>query len=595
MTAPNQPQVPGPAPVGDARTLSGISAREQAESLDEFLGGFWTSGSRLSVPQVLSTEEGMDLPWPAFDALHEWGLHRFLVPDGFGGRLTSLEELFQLFRTISRRDIRIVVALGSGMLGANPVWLWGSDPQRRWLAERVLAGELGSFGMSERDHGSDLAGCTFTAQRRGDKFYLTGEKWPIGNGNRGSFVTVYAQTGPGSFSLLLVDKTSVPKSKLRALPMVGTLGMRGHDLSGLTFDDCPVPVSAVIGGGGAGIAQTLKTLQITRTIIAATSLGALDTALRICLQYTQERRLYGSAIESIPVIRDTLTRVYLDILIGECASLPAARALAVLPERLSLWSSIVKYLVPVMADEDLAQLATVLSARYYLQDTERSRLFQKIQRDHAVVGIFEGTTHVNLSVIARHLASLAESREPGESHDDVLLSQLFSVDGTSAIWHPDGNMLTLISSGPDPAVRGWSYVKDQVARCVTTNPVHAELLDVVNRVDALWSEHQRRVAELNPGSMSRTPARGFSEARVFALLYAAAACVLTWWHSKDNGALAEPFNRGEWVVLALWRILQRLDSTVTLPERHAEAAAQWMFDQHMGDRSFSVAPTRLLR
>ncbi|MFD9466950.1 acyl-CoA dehydrogenase family protein [Streptomyces sp. NPDC060027] len=578
---------------GETFSPSGVSARAAVESLEEFLGGYWEPDSRLSVRQVLSTDDGDDLPWKAVEALFEWGFQDYLVPAEFGGQLNCLEELFQVCRAISRRDVRLVVAYGSGMLGANPVWLWGDAGQRGWLAGRVLAGDLGSFGMSERDHGSDLANCEFTARRDGGSFRLTGEKWPIGNATRGTFVTLYAKTGPSKFSLLLVDKSALPESGWANLPRVMTLGLRGHDLSGLTFEDCEVPASSVIGTGGTGIAQTLKTLQITRTIIAATSLGTLDTGLRICLEHTRQRHLYGAAIEELPLIRDLLTGVYLDILIGECVSLPATRALTLLPERLSLWSSVVKYLVPEIVEEGMTQLSKVLSARYYLQDTERSRLFQKLQRDHAVVGIFEGTSHVNLSVIASHLCALPAT---GTAPDDDLLRQIFGTSGTTAVWRPDGEDLRLLSPGPDPASAGWAHVKQEIAGRVGAEPVNAEILDAMDRLDAVRSGHEQRAAGMGLGSSPRMPSRGFNEARTWALLHAASCCVLTWWYSREEeGALDPPFADGEWLVLCLWRLLQRFDSTVMLPERYARDAAAWMSGQYVNDRSFSLTSTRLSR
>src|SRR4029450_9223690 len=131
-------------------------------------------------------------------------------------------------------------------------------------------------------------------------------------------------------------------------PPVKTVGLRGHDLSGVVFDGCRVPASAVIGRDGAGLTQTLKLLQITRTGVAALSLGTMDAAVRIALDYSHERRLYGQPIYALPIIRDYLVQAHLDSLIPECVAMPVMRALSVAPDRLSLWSSIAKYFVPVV-------------------------------------------------------------------------------------------------------------------------------------------------------------------------------------------------------------------------------------------------------
>lgn len=81
-------------------------------------------------------------------------------------------------------------------------------------------------------------------------------------------------SGTRGYSLLLVDKDLLAEGSHTCLPAAKTHGIRGADISGIAFDGAVVPASALIGEEGEGIETVLRSLQITRTICAALSVGA---------------------------------------------------------------------------------------------------------------------------------------------------------------------------------------------------------------------------------------------------------------------------------------------------------------------------------
>lgn len=566
-----------------------------AIELEKYLGDAWAPDGRLAIPDAVATDERDQLPWPALTALRTWGMPGHLVPVALGGRLHSAEELFGLLRMLARRDMRMAVAYGSTFLGALPVWLYGDAAQRSWTAERILAGDLGSFAISERDHGSDLAGNEFHAERHGDRFRLSGEKWPIGNATRGSFVTVLAGTGAGRFSLFLIDKAELDPVGWHNLPMAPTVGLRGHDLSGLVFADCPVPASALLGREGAGLGQTLRTLQVTRTLIAGLSLGSLDTGLRVALGHADRRRLYGAPIAELPVIADTLLRGYLDLLIGECLALPAVRAVSVAPDRMGLWSAVVKYLVPVLAEEALAALATVLSARHYLREGTAELAFQKLQRDHAIASVFDGTTHVNLSAVASQLPAALAARTATTGPDRAqTLRSLFSRAGSAPSWQPDGSALRLTTDGADDITAGWPEAVRQVRALADAGavPVARDLVGVLADWDDIRADYQRELPAFTDGQRDRqVPVRAYTLARIHTLHHAAAACLHTWLVNRTEQD--DWFASGEWLLLCLQRLLQRLDTRRELSERYRDTVNRQLRHQYDQGLLFSLTPIAL--
>lgn len=583
--APERPASGGSAP-GRPPGERLAPAHRIAADLDGYLGDpMDDEAGPFSYKAIVEAEERDELPPGAVDAVRAWGFPKYLVPSGLGGRLTTLEELFFVTRGISRRSVTVAVMYGSGLLAVNPVWLWGDAWQRRTVADGVLRGDLACFGVSEADHGSDVMASESEADIQGDELVLTGVKWPVGNATRGRFVTTYAKTGPRDFSLILVDKRELDPAAWSTLPPVRTVGLRGHDLSGVAFSGARLPAERVIGRRGSGLVQTLKTLQITRTAIAALSVGTMDAVVRIGMEYARQRTLYGSDIYRIPVIRDHLVKAHLDLLIAECVAIPVARCLTVAPGRLSLWSSIVKYFVPVLGEEVVASIGTVLAARGYLREGVAHGVFQKLQRDHAIASIFEGTTHVNLANVAGQLPFLIDP--PAETgREDELLADLFGWTRTPPAWDPDGRLLQLTNEGRDEIGQRFEEISEEVLAAANAHAapgVAAELKDLLSAIGALRARIEEGI-RANEGDTSSVAA--LTRARRYCELHAMTSCMLTWLHNRE--VFGGAFEDGQWLVLCLQRLLQRAQPDTVLSEDFLPPLEDAMFRGEGDRRWFSL-------
>lgn len=572
-----------PAELSPAHRIAADLEVALGDPMDDEAGPF-------SYKAIVEAEERDEIPAGAVDAVRAWGFPAYLVPSGLGGRLSTLEELFFVTRCISRRSVTVAVMYGSGLLAVNPVWLWGSDRQREIVADGVLRGDLACFGVSEADHGSDVAASESQAEREGEDLVLNGTKWPVGNATRGRFVTTYAKTGPRDFSLLLVDKRELAPDCWSVLPPVRTVGLRGHDLSGVMFIDARIPADCVIGRRGSGLVQTLKTLQITRTGIAALSVGTMDAVVRIGMEYSRHRTLYGADIYHIPVIRDHLVKAHLDLLIAECVAIPVTRALTVAPGRLSLWSSIVKYFVPVMGEEVVANIGTVLAARGYLREGVAHGVFQKLQRDHAIASIFEGTTHVNLANVAGQLpfvvAPLDDEADAEDKQAEELLDELFRWTRTPPPWKPDGRMLQLTNEGRDEIGRRFETTAEEVLTAANAHAapgVAAELKELVGTIAGLRAKLAAGVRAADGDTASAT---ALGRARRYCEVHAMVSCMRTWLHNRRE--FGGPFADGAWLVLCLQRLLQRAQPDTVLSEEFLPSLEETMFRNFDEHRWFSL-------
>ncbi|MFF6781353.1 acyl-CoA dehydrogenase family protein [Streptomyces sp. NPDC012510] len=533
-----------------------------AEQLEWDLGDPNTPETLFSHAHSLALDEREEFPAAPCALLDELGLHEFYVPAAHGGRLTDYEQLVQLVRTVARRDLTVAIAHGKTYLGAVCVWVGGSREQCRRLGEAIASRLPVALALTERAHGSDLlAGDVVAEPDAAGGHLVSGEKWLINNATRGSLLSVLSRTdpagGPRGYSVLLVDKRTLPAGTYRHLDKVRTHGIRGADISGIAFDRAPVPTDAVVGRVGDGLETVLKSLQLTRTMCAALSLGAADHALALGLDFAAERSLYGRSLIDLPQARRTLAESTADVLADEALALVVSRAVQTVPEELSVVAAVTKYLVPTRTEAVVTALTGLLGARAFLNDVYAGGRFQKVDRDHRIVGLFDGNTLVNLNALISQFRVLVRSRErgTGDIAGAVAAFRLGAPLPPAAL-----DRLSLIARRGTGVLAALPGCVEQLRRVAAENPAvdpalraTERLMDVVDQVHTEMAEFQDARTEVPPAA--------FDVARRFTLCFAAAACVGLWTHSHvdaETGATARLWRDALWLRAALARLLTEL-------------------------------------
>ncbi|NQX27208.1 acyl-CoA dehydrogenase family protein [Microbacteriaceae bacterium VKM Ac-2854] len=399
------------------------------ESFAAALGDPAVPGGVIDFASSLADDERSAFPQRAIDAIDELGLARSYVPLEDGGDLGDVLAPMRMIRAIAGRDLTAAVAHGKTFLGSVSTWVAGDEAVRRRVADTVLAGQPVSWGLTERGRGSDL-GATATTARFGPRgIVLDGEKWPINNATRGRAMTVLARvderSGPRAHTLLYVDKAQLPANRFAPLPKVATHGIRGADISGLGFEAAPVSTDAVIGAPGEGLEIVLKSLQLTRPLCTALSLGAADLGLRVVGGFVLERRMFGRDLATLPAARAALVAAASDALSAEAVAIVGARHVHHRIDEMALVSSLVKFFVPDTVDLLLRDLSQLLGARSQLTELAPGNVFQKVLRDHRIVAIFDGNSVVNLGVIVGEFPSMLREGEAADARARAAL-------GTSA-------------------------------------------------------------------------------------------------------------------------------------------------------------------
>ncbi|AZM62124.1 MULTISPECIES: acyl-CoA dehydrogenase family protein [unclassified Streptomyces] len=579
-----------------------LAQYKHTEFLEDLLGDPGRADNVVSFRNALTCDEAEQLPLAALDRLKDLGLRRSCVPERLGGELRSCEELFMTTRALARRDMNLAVS-ESTQVWSMLMWIAGDDEQQRRLAEAMLGGDVvPCLAYSEAEHGADLLANELTATPTAEGYVLTGEKWPVNRAASSTHAVVLARTGASGAglaqSLFLVEKARIDPDRVRSLPRVTTLGLRGCDISGIVFDGAPVQASSRIGPEGRGLELALRGLTLTRTICTGLSLGVADTMLRTAVGHLDGRQLYGAPVTRIPHARETLANVYLSILVAECAAITAMRGLHLFPGEFSAWSSMVKIQVPRLVDHGARALARILGARYYLRPEAHRGIFQKMLRDGGVVAMFDGSEPVCLDGLAVQLAAMARARRRARTEDWDALYDLraplpeFRPERTQAY---GGGRDAVFASLPalcerlDALKPSGDCDEERLASLRTlTRRLSEQVDELFDGVLAGRAEPEPEAARSWIGK--HTPTWLIRAAELCCALHASVTCLGLWLHNRDH--LGPFFADGAWLEAALARPHGSECEFGELTPAATEQLFRRMTDQHDSARYFSLLPLR---
>ncbi|MBD2117837.1 MULTISPECIES: acyl-CoA dehydrogenase family protein [Microcystis] len=573
-----------------------------AEALEKDLGDPLNPDNPLSYKRVIEIDESEEFPHEEIRWLYDWKLQHYYIPTDCGGEFTSFEEFVAFVRVLSRRDQTIGIAFTT-LFWSFLNWMAGTPEQKQKLA-RFIMDDYGAMclGYSEKEHGSDLINGDLTATKVEGGYILNGEKWPINRATISGVSFILAKTdangGPKCLTLFMVDKRQLDPEKYYNLPKIYTHGVRASDMSGIGFKDCFVPDSMRLREEGDGLELALKGFQITRMLCAAFSHGAADTALRTTLSFAVNRVIYNKTVMDLPQPRRTLVDAFLDILICDCETIPAARGFHIIPEQFSVWASVVKYFVTVRLEEMVNSVYVVLGSRFYMREEHEFGIFQKLLRDNSIISMFDGSSIVNLHALILQLRPLTKYRAKRNSRTmsalKTRLEAIFSLEKSVPPFEP--NNLELFGRGMDDSLQGLEIALDMLEGFKDSQEVDREVLENLLMLGNLVLEelnaHDEQISQSKFEYGHDQSPELFEIAKKYCTLHAASACLHTWLYNRS--ILGEFFARGEWLVLSLHRLLRTLRPLpYTLSEVYVENVAQELLKLYRENQHFSIAPFQL--
>jgi alkylation response protein AidB-like acyl-CoA dehydrogenase len=328
-------------------------------------------------------------------------------PEEYGGGGGDTLAYALAVEELTRVDSSVAITLcAHTSLGTQPIYLFGSEEQKREWLPRLCSGErLGAFGLTEPEAGSD-AGNTRTRARLGDgEWTIDGAKQFITNAGTdiSGVVCITAVTTPPDgnghkeiSNLIVANGTpgyeqGEPYRKM---------GWNASDTRPLSFTDCRVPETNLLGPRGAGFKQFLHILDIGRIGVAAMGVGLAQGALDQALQYARERRAFGQAISKFQAIQAKLADMSTEI---EAARLLVYKAALEKDagRSFTLTAAQAKLKTGRLAVRCAEEAVQIHGGYGFIEEYPVCRFY----RDAKILTIGEGTDEIQQMVIARALGA----------------------------------------------------------------------------------------------------------------------------------------------------------------------------------------------
>ncbi|MEU4808217.1 acyl-CoA dehydrogenase family protein [Nocardia fluminea] len=342
-------------------------------------------------------------PYEVVAGMAEMGLFGLPFPEEFGGMGGDYFALCLALEELGKIDQSVAITLEAGVsLGAMPIYRFGNDKQRtEWLPQLTSGQALAGFGLTEPDAGSDAGGTRTTAVQDGESWVINGSKQFITNSGTDitRLVTVTAVTGQTGgkkeISTILVP-TSTPG--FVAEPAYNKVGWNASDTHPLSFTDVRVPQENLLGERGRGYANFLRILDEGRIAIAALAVGAAQGCVDESVRYAGERQAFGQAIGRNQAIAFKIARMEARAHVARTAYYDAA-ALMLAGKPFKKAASIAKMVASEAAMDNARDATQIFGGNGFMNEYPVSRHY----RDSKILEIGEGTTEVQLMLIAREL------------------------------------------------------------------------------------------------------------------------------------------------------------------------------------------------
>jgi alkylation response protein AidB-like acyl-CoA dehydrogenase len=346
------------------------------------------------VPRANEYDRAGRIPGAVLEQMSAAGLWAPFLPSHAGGLDLDMVTLGAIHEEIGRGCSSVRSLLTVHTMVSWVVQRWGTEAQRaRWLPQLASGAVLGAFCLTEPQAGSDAAGLSTRAVRRGRDWVLTGVKKWITGGQRADLFLVFARTDRGIAAFLL------PRNApgLDVAPIADVMGTRASMLATVTMRDAVAGPDALVGPDGftAGMVMT-GALDLGRYSVASGSVGIVQGCLDACAAYTSGRSVSAGRLRDLQLIRAKITDMVTDVQAARLLCERAGRLKDAGDAATIRATLIAKYFASRAAARHASEAVQIHGANGFGSDYPVARFY----RDAKVMEIIEGSSEIQQITIA---------------------------------------------------------------------------------------------------------------------------------------------------------------------------------------------------
>ncbi|MGC2765846.1 MAG: acyl-CoA dehydrogenase family protein [Candidatus Acidiferrum sp.] len=388
-------------------------------------------------PHVKDWERADHFPLDAIKKLGALGCCGMLMPEEWGGPgldtisyVLMLEEVAKVHAAMSTA---IAVTNSAVQL---PLLAHGTEAQKTKYLRRLASGEiLGAFCLTEPAAGSDAAGIQSAALpcrgQTSDRlpsesasasspssctshYLLNGTKTWVTNGSHAGLYLIFAKTNPAAAGKGITAFLVEPNTPgLKIGRHEDKMGQRSSPSVEILLHDCVVPAENRLGEEGLGLKIALSALDGGRIGIAAQAVGLAQGALDESIKYAKARKAFGKSISEFQAIQWMLADMHTEIEAARALLYQAANqkdrhserrprseeSLSASTSHVPSASSRAKLYASEMVNRVVYKAVQIHGSLGYSRESEVERMY----RDARVISIYEGTSEIQRTIIARDL------------------------------------------------------------------------------------------------------------------------------------------------------------------------------------------------
>jgi acyl-CoA dehydrogenase len=343
-----------------------------------------------------------EIPDGAIEVLQKNGFCGMRLPVEYGGGGLSLFQYCIVLEEFARlhRAFTIAANYSSGMT-PMAITRHGTPEQKDKYLRGFAAGKLKSgFALTEPEAGSDPSGMRTRAEKRGDKWIMNGRKHYISGGHVADVIMVMAVTDPvkrarGGITAFLVDKNTPGFTVTRVDTTIATDAIK---LAELTFEDCELPESAVVGEVGAGFKVAMRSLNDGRLSVSCSCVGAAESLLEMATNHAKQRKTFGKLLAQRQAIQWMLADSAMEIAAGRALAYDILRRLEA-GKNVGSAGSMCKLYCSEMVGRVVDRVVQIHGGMGVIRGFPVERFYRDVR--HYRVG--EGASEIQRIIIARDL------------------------------------------------------------------------------------------------------------------------------------------------------------------------------------------------